>query len=204
MRCGCPPCGSSAPRPMALGKVQRRRHRRRGHLQHRIHVYDHQHVCEDNNVKLNAINAGPTTTDCMVYQYKYNTIRYRDPKEVGWAPRPSLMAAPRRSSPLTLPRTTPRLLLWASNPNFVLCAFCTTNNLGSMAKAIRDKYDIHEALMTTVHAMSCTGAGPQGHGRLAAVDGRSGRGGVSQGAPRRRCGGGHYHLKIGCHYIQFQ
>ena len=41
-------------------------------------------VMEDDDVKLNAINAGPATTDCMADQYKYDTIRCRDSKEVGW------------------------------------------------------------------------------------------------------------------------
>ena len=69
-------------------------YRRQGHLQHRLHVHDHRHGCEDNDVKLNAINTGPATTDCtnagpantncMIYQYKYDTICYRDPKEVKW------------------------------------------------------------------------------------------------------------------------
>ena len=41
-------------------------------------------MLEDDDVKLNAINAGPATTDCMACQCKYDTIRCRDPKEVGW------------------------------------------------------------------------------------------------------------------------
>ena len=40
--------------------------------------------------------------------------------------------------------------------NFVSCASCTTNGLAPMVKAIHDKYDIQEALMTTVHAMTAT------------------------------------------------
>ena len=35
-------------------------------------------------VKLNAINAGTATTDCMACQCKYDTIRCRDPKEARW------------------------------------------------------------------------------------------------------------------------
>jgi glyceraldehyde-3-phosphate dehydrogenase/erythrose-4-phosphate dehydrogenase len=38
--------------------------------------------------------------------------------------------------------------------NFVSCASCTTNGLAPMVKAIHDKYDVQEALMTTVHAMT--------------------------------------------------
>jgi glyceraldehyde 3-phosphate dehydrogenase len=66
-------------------------------------------MMEDDDIKLNAINAGSATTDYMAYQYKYDTIhgiakgtveidgdflvlngekiqtsRCRDPKEVGW------------------------------------------------------------------------------------------------------------------------
>merc|ERR1711906_75884 len=38
--------------------------------------------------------------------------------------------------------------------NFVSCASCTTNGLAPMVKAIHDEFDIQEALMTTVHAMT--------------------------------------------------
>ena len=41
-------------------------------------------MMEDDNVKLNAINAGPATTNYMTYQHKYDTIRCRNPNEVGW------------------------------------------------------------------------------------------------------------------------
>ena len=41
-------------------------------------------IMEDDDVKLNAINARPATNDCMACQCKYDTIRCRDPKEVGW------------------------------------------------------------------------------------------------------------------------
>jgi len=39
---------------------------------------------EEDDVKLNAINAWPATTDCMSYQHKCDTIRCRDPNEAGW------------------------------------------------------------------------------------------------------------------------
>merc|ERR1711997_37540 len=42
--------------------------------------------------------------------------------------------------------------------DFVSCASCTTNGLAPMVKAIHDEYDIQEALMTTVHAMTATQA----------------------------------------------
>jgi glyceraldehyde 3-phosphate dehydrogenase len=41
-------------------------------------------MMEDDDIKLNAVNAGPATTNCMAYQYKYDTIRCRDPNEAGW------------------------------------------------------------------------------------------------------------------------
>merc|ERR1711862_18210 len=42
--------------------------------------------------------------------------------------------------------------------DFISCASCTTNGLAPMVKAIHDEYDIQEALMTTVHAMTATQA----------------------------------------------
>jgi len=45
---------------------------------------------------------------------------------------------------------------YTSDMTFVSCASCTTNGLAPMVKAIHDKFDIQEALMTTVHAMTST------------------------------------------------
>merc|ERR1712127_544851 len=42
--------------------------------------------------------------------------------------------------------------------NSVSCASCTTNGLAPMVKAIHDEFEITEALMTTVHAMTATQA----------------------------------------------
>jgi glyceraldehyde 3-phosphate dehydrogenase len=42
--------------------------------------------------------------------------------------------------------------------NFISCASCTTNGLAPMVKAIHDAFEIEEALMTTVHAMTATQA----------------------------------------------
>jgi len=42
--------------------------------------------------------------------------------------------------------------------NFISCASCTTNGLAPMVKAIHDEFEITEALMTTVHAMTATQA----------------------------------------------
>merc|ERR1712157_660539 len=80
-------------------------------------------------------------------------------------PRPLLTAELRRSFTPLPPRMTPRRLSWVStkaeydgSENFVSCASCTTNGLAPMVKAIHDEYDIQEALMTTVHAMTATQA----------------------------------------------
>merc|ERR1711937_95744 len=42
--------------------------------------------------------------------------------------------------------------------DFISCASCTTNGLAPMVKAINDEFEIEEALMTTVHAMTATQA----------------------------------------------
>merc|ERR1712099_177144 len=42
--------------------------------------------------------------------------------------------------------------------NFISCASCTTNGLAPMVKAINDAFEIEEALMATVHAMTATQA----------------------------------------------
>merc|ERR1719305_803468 len=42
--------------------------------------------------------------------------------------------------------------------DFISCASCTTNGLAPMVKAINDAFEIEEALMTTVHAMTATQA----------------------------------------------
>jgi glyceraldehyde 3-phosphate dehydrogenase len=42
--------------------------------------------------------------------------------------------------------------------DFISCASCTTNGLAPMVKAIHDEYEITQALMTTVHAMTATQA----------------------------------------------
>jgi len=42
--------------------------------------------------------------------------------------------------------------------DFISCASCTTNGLAPTVKAINDEFEIEEALMTTVHAMTATQA----------------------------------------------
>ena len=41
-------------------------------------------VMEDDDAKLNAINAGPATTVCMAYRQKCDTIRCRDSNKARW------------------------------------------------------------------------------------------------------------------------
>ena len=56
-------------------------------------------MMENDNAKLNAINDGPATTNCMAYQYKYDIIRCRNLKEIGWGALGATMSAcPRASS----------------------------------------------------------------------------------------------------------
>jgi len=166
-------------------------------------------MMEDDDVKLNAINAGSATTDYMAYQYKYDTIhgiakgtvevdgdflvlngekiqtsRCRDPKEVGWGALGADYVC--ESTGIFLTKETAQSILdggakkvvysapakddsqvivmgvnadeYDGSENFVSCASCTTNGLAPMVKAIHDEYDIQEALMTTVHAMTATQA----------------------------------------------
>jgi glyceraldehyde 3-phosphate dehydrogenase len=166
-------------------------------------------MMEDDDVKLNAINAGSATTDYMAYQYKYDSIhgiakgtvevdgdflilngekiqtsRCRDPKEVGWGALGADYVC--ESTGIFLTKETAQAILdggakkvvysapakddsqvivmgvnteeYDGSENFVSCASCTTNGLAPMVKAIHDEYDIQEALMTTVHAMTATQA----------------------------------------------
>jgi len=166
-------------------------------------------MMEDDDVKLNAINAGSATTDYMAYQYKYDTIhgiakgtvevdgdflilngekiqtsRCRDPKEVGWGALGADYVC--ESTGIFLTKETAQAIIdggakkvvysapakddsqvivmgvnaneYDGSENFVSCASCTTNGLAPMVKAIHDEYDIQEALMTTVHAMTATQA----------------------------------------------
>merc|ERR1712194_542188 len=77
---------------------------------------------------------------------------------------PSSTEALRRLSTRPPPRMTPKVVMgvnadeYDGSENFVSCASCTTNGLAPMVKAIHDEYDIQEALMTTVHAMTATQA----------------------------------------------
>jgi len=166
-------------------------------------------MMEDDEISLNAINAGSATPDYMAYQYKYDTIhgkakqtvevdgdflildghkiptsRCRDPKEVGWGDlgadyvcestgvfltkesaqsildggaKKVIYSAPAKDDSLTIVMGVNEKM-YNGKDNFISCASCTTNGLAPMVKAIHDEYEIEEALMTTVHAMTATQA----------------------------------------------
>merc|ERR1719458_1539841 len=166
-------------------------------------------MMEDDDIELNAINAGSATPDYMAYQYKYDTIhgiakgtvesdgdflildgkkiqtsRCRDPKEVGWGAlgadyvcestgvfltkekaqsiidggaKKVIYSAPAKDDSQTIVMGV-NADEYDGSENFVSCASCTTNGLAPMVKAVHDEFDIQEALMTTVHAMTATQA----------------------------------------------
>ena len=113
---------------------------------------------EEDDVKLNAINAWPATTNCMSYQHKCDTIRCRDPNEAGWgAPRADYVC---KSTGIFLTKETVQTIFdggakkvvslppakdesqiivmgvnaweYDSSENFVSCASYTTNGLGRL------------------------------------------------------------------------
>ncbi|GFH54160.1 hypothetical protein CTEN210_10636 [Chaetoceros tenuissimus] len=166
-------------------------------------------IMDDEDCKLNAINAGSATPDYMAYQYKYDTIhgqakgtvdidgdflilngekiqtsRCRDPKEVGWGAlgadyvcestgvfltkekaqaiidggaKKVIYSAPAKDDSQTIVMGV-NAEEYDGSEDFVSCASCTTNGLAPMVKAVHDEFDIQEALMTTVHAMTATQA----------------------------------------------
>merc|ERR1712032_828731 len=132
-------------------------------------------MMEDDDCKLSAINAGSATTDYMAYQNKYDTIhgiakgtvevdgdflvlngekiqtsRCRGAKKV-------IYSAPAKDDSQTIVMGV-NADEYDGSENFVSCASCTTNGLAPMVKAVHDEFDIQEALMTTVHAMTATQA----------------------------------------------
>mmetsp|Transcript_24225 Transcript_24225/g.46402 ORF Transcript_24225/g.46402 Transcript_24225/m.46402 type:complete len:376 (+) Transcript_24225:57-1184(+) len=166
-------------------------------------------MMEDDDIKLNGINAGSAPTDYMAYQYKYDTIhgiakgtveidgdflvlngekiqtsRCRDPKEVGWGAlgadyvcestgvfltkesaqaiidggaKKVIYSAPAKDDSQTIVMGV-NADEYDGSENFISCASCTTNGLAPMVKCINDEFEITEALMTTVHAMTATQA----------------------------------------------
>lgn len=115
---------------------------------------------------------------------KIMTSRCRDPKEVGWGAlgadyvcestgvfltkekaqaildggaKKVIYSAPAKDDSLTVVMGVNQGD-YDGSENFISCASCTTNGLAPMVKAIHDEFDIQEALMTTVHAMTATQA----------------------------------------------
>jgi len=115
---------------------------------------------------------------------KVLTSRCRDPKEVGWGKlgadyvcestgvfltkdtaqsiidggaKKVIYSAPAKDDSQTIVMGVNQEEYHGSE-DFISCASCTTNGLGPMVRAIHDEYEIEEALMTTVHAMTATQA----------------------------------------------
>merc|ERR1712086_231148 len=115
---------------------------------------------------------------------KIQTSRCRDPKEVGWGAlgadyvcestgvfltketaqaiidggaKKVVYSAPAKDDSQTIVMGVNQEI-YDGSENFISCASCTTNGLAPMVKAINDEFDIQEALMTTIHAMTATQA----------------------------------------------
>ena len=115
---------------------------------------------------------------------KIQTSRCRDPKEVGWGAlgadyvcestgvfltkekaqsiidggaKKVIYSAPSKDDSLTIVMGV-NAEAYDGSEDFISCASCTTNGLAPMVKAIHDEFEITEALMTTVHAMTATQA----------------------------------------------
>merc|ERR1711906_29837 len=115
---------------------------------------------------------------------KIQTSRCRDPKEVGWGAlgadyvcestgvfltkekaqaildggaKKVVYSAPAKDDSQTIVMGV-NANEYDGSENFVSGASCTTNGLAAMVKAIHDEFDIQEALMTTVDAMTATQA----------------------------------------------
>lgn len=115
---------------------------------------------------------------------KVITSRCRDPKEVEWGAKGAFYVCESSGVFLTKEKAQPILdggakkVIYSApakddsqtvvmgvnqeeydgSENFISCASCTTNGLAPMVKAIHDAFEIEEALMTTVHAMTATQA----------------------------------------------
>jgi len=115
---------------------------------------------------------------------KIITSRCRDPKEVGWGEKGAdyvcestgvfltkekaqaiidggakkvIYSAPAKDDSQTIVMGVNQEE-YDGSENFISCASCTTNGLAPMVKAVHDAFEIEEALMTTVHAMTATQA----------------------------------------------
>merc|ERR1712028_183173 len=115
---------------------------------------------------------------------KVLTSRCRDPKEVGWGglgadyvcestgvfltkeSAQSIIDGGAKKVIYSAPaKDDSQVIVMGVNQNeydgsedFISCASCTTNGLAPMVKAIHVEFEIEEALMTTVHAMTATQA----------------------------------------------
>merc|ERR1712154_634778 len=115
---------------------------------------------------------------------KIETTRCRDPSEVGWGAKGAeyvcestgvfltkekaqsildggakkvIYSAPAKDDSQTIVMGVNQEE-YDGSENFISCASCTTNGLAPMVRAINDAFEIEEALMTTVHAMTATQA----------------------------------------------
>jgi glyceraldehyde 3-phosphate dehydrogenase len=115
---------------------------------------------------------------------KIQTSRCRDPKEVGWGAlgadyvcestgifltkekaqsmidggaKKVVYSAPAKDDSQTIVMGVNQGE-YDGSENFISCASCTTNGLAPMVKAVHDEFEIEQALMTTVHAMTATQA----------------------------------------------
>jgi len=115
---------------------------------------------------------------------KIQTSRCRDPKEVGWGAlgadyvcestgifltkesaqaiidggaKKVIYSAPAKDESQTIVMGVNQEE-YDGSEDFISCASCTTNGLAPMVKAINDAFEIEEALMTTIHAMTATQA----------------------------------------------
>jgi len=115
---------------------------------------------------------------------KVQTSRCRDPKEVGWGAlgadyvcestgvfltkesaqaiidggaKKVIYSAPAKDESQTIVMGVNQEE-YDGSEDFISCASCTTNGLAPMVKAINDAFEIEEALMTTIHAMTATQA----------------------------------------------
>jgi len=136
---------------------------------------------------IHGIAKGPVEADgdfLVLNGNKIQTSRCRDPKEVGWGAlgadyvcestgifltkekaqsiidggaKKVIYSAPAKDDSQTIVMGVNQEE-YDGSENFVSCASCTTNGLAPMVKAINDAFEIEEALMTTVHAMTATQA----------------------------------------------
>merc|ERR1712029_1103043 len=120
------------------------------------------------------MGAGSATTDYMAYQYKYDTIHGMGKEKaqsiIDGGAKKVIYSAPAKDDSQTIVMGV-NVEEYDGSDNFISCASCTTNGLAPMVKAVHDEFDIQEALMTTVHAMTATQAVVDSSSRKAGVEG---------------------------------